>query len=329
MSLHHFHSRIDKVSREKLSALVQPGGGPFSAQEGGALILADRGAGVDITLSGPNRDALFWLRAGVMAQLETLSPEQAPLTWDGADQPGDLAPYFSFAQVRGMEIVNDDFVRLRIVGNDLARFAQGGMHFRLLRQQRPDQAPLWPRLNEKGSVDWPEDERQLIHKVYTVRHLDRIGHEFTVDIFRHDGGPTCGWAERNPVGEWIGITGPGGGEMPAGGWMLLAGDETAQPAILRMLEELPAETEGVAYVLAGAQGRECDVTNRTRIALTWLYRDQGDDLERHVTAIMPPRRADSYLWFAASKPEARRMREHFKTTLCQEATRLKSAGYWG
>ncbi len=44
------------------------------------------------------------------------------------------------------------------------------------------------------------------------------------------------------------MTGPGGGDVPAADRLVLAGDETALPAIARILEGLPAEVHAVVRV---------------------------------------------------------------------------------
>lgn len=85
--------------------------------------------------------------------------------------------------------------------------------------------------------------------------------------------------------------------------MLLAEDETAQPANLRMLENLPAETEGVALLLAGGLGREGSYENKTATEMRALYRSQSDDLVAEVCRIEVPQKDGGYLRFAASKSE--------------------------
>lgn len=321
-------SCADTLGRLDIS-FDRPSPDRLEAEYHGVTIRLGADAGrVRIDLGSTAADPLVMVRAAVQARLIDIDPALSGLRWDGVGRAGDLAPNLSFARVEDAIALSPDFMRLTLTGSDLARFATGGLHFRLLRQLDPHQPAAWPRLAEDGSVTWPENGVQLLHKAYTSRHLDPARHQIIVDIYRHEGGPTSEWAETFPVGQALGVTGPGGGALAQGKWLLLAGDETAQPAILRMLEELPPETEGEALVLAGAPGCESPVENRTRIRLRWLYRDAGDDLCAAVEALTPPDRDDSFLWFAASKPQARRMRTHFGTTLGLDRSRFRAAGYW-
>ena len=283
---------------------------------------------VRVSLQSTEPDALASVRSGVQAQLAAFNPALGELAWEGAGKKGDLPQNFSFAHVESIETLSDDFLRMELHGNDLARFATGGMHLRILRQRDHTMTPAWPRISEKGTVKWPENNVQLIHRVYTARYIDHADHKITVDILRHDGGTTSEWAASVIAGEVIGLIGPGGGDTPEGGWVLLAGDETAQPAILRMLETLPPQTEGTAFLLAGAPGCEGQFDNKTRIDVQWLHRSRGDDLVATVKRVVPPTRDDSYLWFAASKSEARDIRAHFHEKLRQPRGRFTCAAYW-
>src|SRR5690606_21164117 len=84
---------------------------------------------------------------------------------------------------------------------------------------------LWPRL-----------------RTYTVRAWDPDALELTLDFVHHgDEGLAGPWAANARPGDELFMLGPGGGYAPDPGadWHLLAGDESALPAIAASLEALP------------------------------------------------------------------------------------------
>jgi NADPH-dependent ferric siderophore reductase len=63
--------------------------------------------------------------------------------------------------------------------------------------------------------------------------------ELDVDVVVHEGGRLSAWATTVEPGAVVAISGPGRGyEIPEGGTLLLAGDETALPAIAQLLETI-------------------------------------------------------------------------------------------
>ena len=77
---------------------------------------------------------------------------------------------------------------------------------------------------------------------YTPRSFDNAARELTLEFALHGDGPAAGWAEQAAPGQRVTVAGPRGSFLiPLDyDWHLLAGDETALPAIARRLEELPA-----------------------------------------------------------------------------------------
>ena len=148
------------------------------------------------------------------------------VAWDHVDV-GALAPGLSLMRVTGVRPLTPGFLRVRVAGPEAARFATGSLHFRLLLPRR-GYPPLWPRVGASGRTIWPEDPGALHRPVYTV--AAQAGDWLDFDIFRHAGSPTCDWAMSDPVGDQVGILGPGGGWCPMVPRLHLFGDETAMPA---------------------------------------------------------------------------------------------------
>ncbi|QDO86968.1 siderophore-interacting protein [Ornithinimicrobium ciconiae] len=106
------------------------------------------------------------------------------------------------------------------------------------------------RATPRGSFDVP-DEQQPDVRWYTIRaHRPEVG-EVDVDVVTHgDAGPGSAWVLRAEVGSQAAFqTGTAAYRTEqASGAQVIAGDETALPAISRILEELPATVEAHVFL---------------------------------------------------------------------------------
>lgn len=185
------------------------------------------------------------------------------------------------ATLERVEQISPAFRRLWLRGADLARLMQGGLHFRLL--LGPAGAG-WPRVDEHGLTQWPGGGAAAWHRpVYTVRHIEGAGAEtrIAVDIFLHDGGRVTAWSESLQPGQEVGLMGPSGGDIPEGSggtapWFGLYGDETALPAMARILAGLPENARGVAVLRVPQPADRQELTHPAGITLRWLLRDGGE-----------------------------------------------------
>lgn len=231
------------------------------------------------------------------------------IDWEEVSE-GALAPGLSLMQVLSTTRQSPGFTRVRLQGDEAARFGVGSLHFRLLLPEYPE-APEWPRISSSGRTVWPE---QKIHKpVYTV--IAQADNWLDFDIFHHAGSPTCDWVETNPVGQTVGIIGPGGGWCPDGSPLLLFGDETAQPAIQRMLGLAKGEAKAVLTTSEADLGA---LAADPRVART-------DDLVASLKEASIPEGA--YVWFAAGAESARAARTHL-TDIGLAKSQFTAAAYW-
>ncbi|MGA8790029.1 MAG: siderophore-interacting protein [Paenarthrobacter sp.] len=131
-------------------------------------------------------------------------------------------------------------------------------------------------------------------RTYTVRseRLDAVYPEIDIDFVMHfddagHGGPAANWALAAKPGDALTIIGPnnraaqcttagayGGIEWRPGlaQRVLLAGDETAVPAISAILESLPADMTGHAFLEVPEAGDFQDINTAADIEITWLAR---------------------------------------------------------
>lgn len=242
---------------------------------------------------------------------ELFEAEGLAVQWDRVDE-GALAPGLSLMRVVSVTPRTPGFLRVRLQGPDAPRFGETSLHFRLLLPQ-PGRAPIWPRVAANGRTVWPEGPDALHRPVYTV--IDQQQDWLDFDIFRHQASPTCDWVEGDPLGREVGIIGPGGGWCPDAEMLWLFGDETALPAIARMLELARGE---VAAVVRASYADLGPLAADPRVART-------DDLLGAQEAVVPGKGV--FVWFAARADQARAVRRSL-TERGFDRRDFMAAAYW-
>ncbi|MFI7022165.1 siderophore-interacting protein [Micromonospora sp. NPDC049900] len=211
-----------------------------------------------------------------------------------------ITPWRLFAvEVRAVTRLSPSFVRVTFTGPDLDRFADNGYDQRIklalpLPGQRGADLPHGP--------DWyaqwralPEHLRNPI-RTYTARAVRPHLNEVDVDLVLHgDSGPATRWARRVRPGDEIAIAGPdagydgdhGGREFrpPSTGRLLLAGDETAVPAIGGICERLPSDARGRVLLEVPSAADALPLVVPPGVEVTWLSRDGGPYGARLVPAV--------------------------------------------
>lgn len=143
-----------------------------------------------------------------------------------------------------------------------------------------DVAALPRPLTLDSFADLPAAKQPVVRTI-TVRRADPVAREIAVDIAVHgDHGAAGPWAATAQPGQAMYVMGPSGAYAPdpAADWHLLAGDETAIPAISVALEALPANAIGQVFIEIAAPEDEVPLTAPDGVQLNWLYRGGRADL---------------------------------------------------
>jgi ferric-chelate reductase (NADPH) len=287
------------------------------------------GADLQLKLSAPSEAWLAVLRDEVVVHLVGSMPALAGrLRWSDAAQAGSLPKNFRFATVIAIEPAGTQFLRVTLESDDLSAYTSQSIHFRLALPPSGCAEPAWPRLNADGQTVWPEGEQALYRPVYTARSSDSATGQLVFDVFVHDGGRVTEWLRTKPLGQQIGITGPGGGGELDEALVHLFGDEAAFPAIARILAKLPIDAKGVAY-LESQNGDPSDypVTAPQGVTLHWLKRGEGPSLIDLAVARMAGN-DEGFLWVAAEKDEVNRLRQALALELKARGSRKYISAYW-
>lgn len=211
------------------------------------------------------------------------------------------------AEVRGVARVSPNFVRVTLGGDDLFEFGTPGDVFdSRVKIVFPPASGILPDLDRETDDWWgsylavPAEERGSM-RTYSVREL-RVtddGTELDVDFVLHLApgltGPASLWASAAEVGQELFIVGPrrgvaaadhGGAEYDPGTAtsVVLAGDETAAPAIARILEDAPSDLKGVAFIEVPSPSDILRIDVPAGVEVHWLPRDVG---EPHGVRLIP------------------------------------------
>jgi NADPH-dependent ferric siderophore reductase len=126
----------------------------------------------------------------------------------------------------------------------------------------------------------PPEQKPSV-RTMTVRHVDVDAGQITLDIVVHGEHGIAGpWAALAQPGQPIYLMGPGGAYTPdpAADWHLLAGDESALPAIATALEALPANAIGKAFIEVAGPEDEIGLIAPESVEVSWVYRGGRADL---------------------------------------------------
>ncbi|MFG6081031.1 siderophore-interacting protein [Paracoccus litorisediminis] len=278
---------------------------------GSELCLIPEDGAVRIELRAPEQRLIGVLQDSATELFES---HGMAIIWDNVDE-GALAPGLALMRVESVVQQTPGFVRVRVSGPDAGRFGQSNLHFRLLIAPQGRQ-PVWPRIAANGRTRWPEGEDALHRPVYTV--ADQRDNWVEFDIFAHEGSPTCDWAARVQPGEAVGLMGPGGGWCSDAASIWLFGDETALPAIRRMLAIARGEVR--AFVRAAVEDM-AELADDLRVT-------RCDDLLTALADCNIAPEGDLHVWFAGHATQAREARRHLATRGLNKR-QFTAAAYWG
>jgi NADPH-dependent ferric siderophore reductase len=243
------------------------------------------------------------------------------------------APQIHTGRVVRTERLTPNMHRVVLGGDGLSRFAAGEHTDHYVKLMFPRAGVRYDEPFDPAAAratmpreQWP------VTRTYTVREWDPDAGELTLDFVLHgDTGLAARWAVRARPGDPLHFGGPGGAYSPdpAAGWHLLAGDESALPAIAAALPRVPAGAACAAFVEIGDPDDRQDVPG-----VTWLYRGSrpiGSLLVPAVLAHPFPAGADPADVHAFVHGEAafvKELRRYLRIERGMPRERMSVSGYW-
>lgn len=301
----------------------------LSSELGSSLLTLDP-AGLRIDAESHDATSLAYIKLIMAEHLLELGGAGTPIRWVGAGAAGSPLPFFRAMTVTAVEAIGR-FRRLTLRGDDLGRFAVGGLHVRLLLPPEGHRQ-RWPVTGADGRPAWPDNDPPPA-RVYTLRRIDVAAGEVEIDMLLHashgDSAPGSDFAARARPGEEIGMTGPGGGDLPDASDYMFFADETALPAVARLLKEMPAGRRVRAFVeIEDAADRQV-LPSAADVDLVWLHRQDGESLAVAAAAVAPDRvAADCVVWGGMEHGVSRALRRLALDVWGLPRDRLRLASYW-
>jgi NADPH-dependent ferric siderophore reductase len=290
---------------------------------------------VFIRVYAEDETCLSYMKMTVAGHVSEYLGSTEGIRWQGDGIDAGTPVFFREVRVVSSTRVSPHMQRVRFSAGDLGRFAHGGLHVRLLLPPKGRQ-PVWPSMGADGLIVWPTGADALILRVYTIRAIDVAGGWFDVDFVLHPGShtPAATFAQTARPGDVIGMIGPGGGDVPDAPNLLLLGDDTALPAIGRILDQIPSTTEVDVFVEVDGPADATPLAGGGNIRVTWLYRygrEPGtanllsDTLRKIDPASLAP---DVHVWAGCEFSDFRELRKIVRKEWGLKKDRQLIVAYW-
>ena len=287
-------------------------------------------------------------------------------------------PYRTFrTTVARREVLGPHFTRITFAGDDLEHFGTDGLDQRIKLIIPFDDGSVTDvgQADEaQGMMDWyrrwrelPDEKRNPI-RTYTVRAVRPEAREIDVDFVLHGTeGPASAWATAAQPGDPLYIVGPNARSVEAPGgleWkpgdatsVLIAGDETAAPAICSIVETLPSHVTGEVCIEVPTEADALPLAAPDGVTVRWLARGSAPHGVRLSAAVHAwgrarsssaapvvelaepdedevlwevPEQADAaeYAWLAGEAGTITALRRHLVRDLGIDRKSVAFMGYW-
>lgn len=289
-------------------------------------------------------------------------------------------PYRTYrTAVRRITALSPHFTRITLTGDDLQHFGTDGLdqRIKLVIPFADGTVTDVGQFDETlAMMDWyrrwrqlPDETRNPI-RTYTVRAVRPAEREIDIDFVLHGTeGPASAWATAAEVGSPLVVVGPDSRSEVSGGgieWnpgaassVLIAGDETAAPAICSIVESLAPDMTGEVFIEVPTAADALPVDAPEGVSVSWLARDAAAHGVRLSAAVHAWGRARAaraeateaveitdpgedeilwevpeqvvggeYAWLAGEAGTVTALRRHLVRDLGIDRTSIAFMGYW-
>lgn len=204
-------------------------------------------------------------------------------------------------------------------------------HLKIFLAHQGQDKPDLPTLTEKGPV-WTEGKIKPIVRSYTARYIRPELGEIDIEFILHgDEGPASQFAQRAKIGQYIGITYPGGPCLLSRyRHYYLVGDNTALPAIASLLETMPEQSAGHVFILLNEESGKLELTKPENVQIHWFIGESEFQTERLIAEFkkhtLP--KDDVYFWLAGENNLVVKLRNYLRKECDYSKEYLYAVPYW-
>ena len=187
--------------------------------------------------------------------------------------------------------------------------------------------PTW-----RGNEFLLEDGSRPIIRTLTPLRFEPGGLELDVEVVTHGHGPLSAWADAAEPGDRVAVSGTGRGYEidPAARAFLLAGDESALPAISALLEALQPDAEVQVLVEVRGAAARLELPAHPGATVQWHQSRAGSRPGDSIVAALTGARLDPdlRLWAAGEAASMQRIRRHLFEDRGLPRSCAVVRGYW-
>lgn len=238
------------------------------------------------------------------------------------------------ATVVGTRQLAPHMVRVELTVDPQTGFAPGEFTDHYVKLLFPALGIRYPEPFDMGRIreELPRDQWPVT-RTYTVRSWEADSGRLSIDFVVHgDEGLAGPWAAKAQPGDRLRFLGPGGGYAPRtdAAWHLLAGDESALPAIAAALEHMPSGVPVRALIEVAGASEEQELRTPPGAEVGWLHRGSGRVGERLVPAVrelaFPDGPVQAFVHGEAGM--VKELRRHLRLERGVSREQLSISGYW-
>lgn len=243
-------------------------------------------------------------------------------------------------RVRSVSEVSPIMRRITLEGEHLGAFTRDGFDVPPFRSEGPDDhvkillpdpktgETILPRQLE-GTLDWSTG--RPTGRSYTPRAYRHGADELHIDFVLHGHGPAGNWAAQAQPGDVLHIAGPKSSLLipQAADWYVLAGDETAIPAIANWLESLQPNANVAAFIQISDPSARIELACPDAWEINWLVDPAlaAATLTDALAQYSWPE-GEGFVWGAAEREAVKSLRKYLIEERGHDRRALDVVAYW-